>query len=233
MISLTNPLTVMALAATILSPPITHGQDSNTNTFPFTTNLPLHGNGDVQVVNIECYSDIVEIATNDYVLLQILYEPRSGYYYWIGDRFPQKDIPFNSVIERQKQFMDFWLIPNVGIVDGRCRQGLDIYSQKIPNIELAQIKIVDELKASNKNFPWPGMTVTKKIDLPLSVKTLGFDFFYVRMVAKPPPEPKTLSLSYSNSIWTIKIESATAMTNRMAVFELDSNFKVLKAIRSN
>jgi hypothetical protein len=215
------------------NPPTMRGQSVPAHIFPITTNINLHGNCAGQVESVEYYVDIIVISTNDYVLLHILRDPKSGYYYWIGDRLKQNNFPFNIIAERRKQFLDFWLIQGIGLIDGRCRQGMNVYNEKIENIQLARSKILSELKVWDKNFPWPGMAVTRKIDLPLSVQALGFDFFYFPMESSPPPEPKPLSICYTNFILQIQIESSTARSNRIAIVDLDSSFKVIKTTRSN
>jgi hypothetical protein len=82
------------------------------------------------------------------------------------------------------------------------------------------------------NGVWPLEQHQKEIRLSL-VQALGEDFFFMPGSAAMPPEPNVLALGFTNGTWSIKLASPVAKTNAVAVVVLASDFKIIKASRSD
>jgi len=59
------------------------------------------------------------------------------------------------------------------------------------------------------------------------------NLFFIPGHAAVPPEPMVLALGFTNQLWSLKLKSAVAKTNTFGSVELDPEFKIIKAIRSD
>jgi hypothetical protein len=207
---------------------LTNGQNMNTNQTAVGETI-LAENSVNSISRAQFAVGNKELATNNYAYFVILREPGSGYTWcWVEYHTAKNYPPLNP----QEWSKDLLAVPNIGIVHLLGGMTLEITDIKTTSLEDARQQLIAGVTTHLSNAVWPLEDHQKTVRLPL-VKTLGDDFYYIPNDARMPPSPKLLELGFKNGIWTIKLESKTAKTNRVAVIGLNSDYKVLNATRSN
>jgi hypothetical protein len=197
-----------------------------------TVNLKSNGLGLPE--KSQLVTGVVELPSSNHILFILLREAKTGYTWWQYEYRPKGD--FSHPLDVQDYINEFessfWVVPDIGIAQLVDRTRLVITDMKTANIEDARRQLIAGFIAGQTNNVWPLEQHQKEINLPL-IQPLGEDYFHVPGTAMPPPSPEVLALGFTDGTWTMKLESATAKTNRIAMVELDSHFKVLKATRFN
>ena len=191
-------------------------------------------NSDDGHVKAEFLADVTEITTNSYVFFAILRDPQSGYVWWhVVEHSPQKDtyVPeYFAHWEGQLQKI-IWSVSGVGIIEAR-ETDLHVSAMKASSIEDAERQLVAALTSGTKNDLWSLEQHETVVHLPLR-ESFGDDFLVNPLTAMPRRSPNILSIKQTNNKLSIRLESLTAKTNRVGHIEMDLNFNVLKAVRSN
>lgn len=229
--NLRTTMILLLAVASISTAVAANGEDSATNgAAKGETIINLNGTG--MSSKAQFVSGMVEtIANNVYFIM--LREPQTGYTWWQEEYRPKNDFSSSLEVRDSNEFgKSFWVVSEIGIVRLMGQRRLELTAIKTTSIADAERQLIAGIKTGKSNTVWPLNQHQKEIILPL-MQPLGRDFYYIPMVAMPPPPPKVLALGFTNGTWSINLESSVAKTNRVAVVELDSDFKVLKATRSN
>ena len=195
----------------------------------------LNDNGSHVPIKAQFSASIVDSGTNDYTYITILREYLTGYTRFMRHSENKKDMsllyinPSKGTDEIRKWGHSFFLVPDVGIVSSLDDRGFLVSMCKTISIEDAEKQSIALIKAGRVNEL---QAHEKEVLLP-SPDLLGKDFYYIPEHAEPPPPPNMLSVVYKSNILSFKLESVTAITNRFAVIEFNSDFKVRKATRFN
>ncbi len=196
-----------------------------------TVNLKSNGLGLPEKAQL--VTGVVELPSSNHIFFILLREAQTGYTWWQGEYRPNSDFSSPLVVQDYIDEFEssFWVVPDIGIAQLMDR--LELTDMKTASIEDARRQLIAGFTTGATNNVWPHEQHQKEINLWPVHQSLGEDFFRGPMVGLPVSSPKVLSLGFTNGTWSIKLESAMKTTNRIAVVEMDSNFKVLKAIRSD
>ena len=227
-------LSVLAMFLVVVGVLTARGQDSaDSGAAKGGVTVTLKSNGSGLPVKAQFVSGVVELAASNHVFFILLRDEQTGYTWWQDEYSPKNNFRSSLVADYINEFeSSFWVVPEIGIAQFMDRNRLVLTDMKTASIEEARRQLIAGYTAGLTNNVWLLEQHQKEIRLPL-VQTLGDDFFSRPMVALPSPTPKVLSLGFINGTWSIKLESVMAKTNRIAVVELNSEYKVLKATRSN
>jgi hypothetical protein len=171
------------------------------------------------------------VATNSYIFTLILRDPQTGYVWWFAEKGLQKDsyAPGFSVLWQNKWRERFWIVPKVGIVQVG-NHDLEIYDMRSASLGDAQRELLAGLAEGKQSGVWPASQHQTNVTL---IKALGEEFFYLPGSARPIDPPGIMGLGFTNRVLSIKLKSTVAKTNTVADVDLDSDFKIIKASRSD
>jgi hypothetical protein len=175
--------------------------------------------------------DVLEVATPDgnrRVLLDVLFDPETGYYWWFSQISHQKGTPTTAFANEWGK--SFWIIPEVGIVRVAPNPGgihVEISNKKATNFEEALTAARADSDESRKRSGQ--ITRAKEMAVGLS-QIIGHDFFFKKGDAALPPRAKIITLTFTSGTWHVELQSA--LTQERAIVDLDSDLKVLRATRN-
>jgi hypothetical protein len=235
-------VTLMLLPLVVITTgmPMLGGAQVPTNWFQGPTNWPVKGetvlyrNDTSLQLKGEVMMDVVTVATNSYKFIIIVREPETGYVRLSVQNSPTKNSfgPNFALLWTNTWQQGLWVVPGRGILEMRDTQ-FRIHGMKAASLEDARALLVAGITAGKTNELWPINDHGKDLELPLR-RALGDDYILDPEDSGPRDGIyHLLSVAYTNSDWSIRLSSAMAKTNAVATVELDSEFNILKATRSD